>query len=49
MDLIIKYRRNEKERYTTCKPKSSVFAFDIVKKILEETDELELQVKVQKK
>ena len=49
MELIIKYRRNNKEKYTTCKPKTSAFAFDVISKILQETDECELQVKVFKK
>ena len=48
MDLEIKYRRNNKEKYTTCKPKSSYNAFDVITKLLENTDEVEFQVKVLK-
>ena len=49
MELIIKYRRNNTEKYTTCKPNKSYLAFDVIIKILAETDECELQVKVFKK
>ena len=48
VELIIKYRRNNKERYTECKPKTSCFAFDVVHKILENTKEDRLEVLIEK-